>query len=73
MRHARRLLIAARASKLLACVAMEQEKIGDVYEITPRELIRTGRMTADEARALPLTLNVTVNDSRSNRVSRCPM
>ena len=60
------------ASKLLARVAMERKKIGDVYKRTLGQLIRSGRMTADEARALPLTLNVTVNDSRSDRRQPLP-
>src|SRR5262245_9981007 len=39
------------ASTLLARVAMERKKIGDVYERTLNELIRAGRMTTGEARA----------------------
>jgi hypothetical protein len=57
---------------LLARVAVEREKIRDAYELTLRQLISSGRMTADEARALPLILNVTVNDSRGDRRQPLP-
>ena len=60
------------ASTLVARIAIERKKIEDAYERTLNQLIHAGLMTADEARALPLTLNVTVNDSRSDRRQRLP-
>ena len=60
------------ASKLLARVAMERKKIADEYNQTLNLLIDSGRLTADEARVLPLALNVTVEDLRSNRRQPLP-
>jgi hypothetical protein len=58
--------------KAVARVAMERQKIGGVYERTLRQLIRNGRMTTDQARALPLALDVTVNDARTDRRQPLP-
>jgi hypothetical protein len=54
-----------------ARVAIERDKIADVYNRTLNLLIDRGRLTADEARELPLALNVTV-DFRSNRRQPLP-